>query len=247
MKHCRETIKTKKGKRTYARYKKIMVEQTITMITKWLKQLPNIFELFAYTDFVKPKIKRFAFPFGPDEGNAIQYFSNKEKVHIKMKLPTCTKPRSRKDWEWIEQELTTPTKIRAKIELALSLQPKNPTLRNQKLKGGLTHFFLQFPWEYPKTRKKEENGQVLAVDLGLKKVATIVIFENGKQISHPITIKLKGSQYRHVERIYNQIVGIQKQLAKEKKGKQTKRSKNKRRGKKKALPKEKSSGRGIST
>lgn len=224
-----------------------MVEQTITMITKWLKQLPNIFELFAYTDFVKPKIKRFAFPFGPDEGNAIQYFSNKEKVHIKMKLPTCTKPRSRKDWEWIEQELTTPTKIRAKIELALSLQPKNPTLRNQKLKGGLTHFFLQFPWEYPKTRKKEENGQVLAVDLGLKKVATIVIFENGKQISHPITIKLKGSQYRHVERIYNQIVGIQKQLAKEKKGKQTKRSKNKRRGKKKALPKEKSSGRGIST
>ena len=91
------------------------------------------------------------------------------------------------------------------------------------MKGGLNYFFLQFPWEYnPKTRKGDGNGRTLTVDLGLKKIATIVVFESGKQISKPIFVRFKGLQYRHVERLYDHIANIQRQLVKQKKKRKNK-------------------------
>ncbi len=214
MQHCR-TI-SKNGK-TYPKYKKVMVEQTIAMILKWQQRQNNVFDLFSYTDIVKPEINKYAFPFGPDDGQAIQYNSDGETIHLRMKLPTCSEPKSKSDWEWVQSELVIPEKIKEKITRARSLQPLKPTLTKRTLKGGLNYFFLQFPWECPRTIRKEGNGRALAVDLGLKKVATIVICEDGKQISKPIFINLKGSNYHHIERLYNHIAEIQRQLAKQKK------------------------------
>jgi len=210
MQHCRTISKNEK---TYSKYKKVMVKQTIAMIEHWQKRMTNIFELFNYSDIVKPEINKYAFPFGPDDEQAIQYYSDGKNIHLRIKQSTCPEPKNRSDWEWVEKELVIPDKIKEKITEAVSRQPQKPTLRTQKLKGGLDYFFLQFPWEYPKTRM-EENGRVLAMDQGLKKVATIVIFEDGKQISKPMFVKLKGSQHRHIERIYSHIGNNQKQLAK---------------------------------
>ena len=213
MQHCRKIAKNSK---TYTRYKKVMVQQTIAMIKKWQQRLSNVFELLNYSDIVKPKIAKYAFPYGPDDGQAINYVAADQRIFCKIRLPIKQEPRRIKDWEWVEQEIVIPEKIQEKIAQAVSKQPLKPTLRIRKLKGGLDYFFLQSPWEYPKT-KKEVNGRTIAVDLGLKKVATIVIFENSKQISKPIFINLKGSNYRHVERLYKHIAEIQRQLAKQKK------------------------------
>jgi len=214
MQHYR-TI-SKNGK-TYPKYKKVMVQQTIAMIKHWQQRQNNVYEVFTYTDIVKPKITKYAFPYGPDDSQAVQYYNDGETIQLKIKLPLTPEPRNPKDWEWMKQELIIPEKINEKIEQAISNQPLKPTLRIRKLKGGHDYFFLQFPWEYKPKTKKEVNGRTIAVDLGLKKVATIVIFEDGKQISKPIFINLKGSNYRHIERLYNHIADIQRQLAKQKK------------------------------
>jgi len=214
MQHCR--TKSKNGK-TYPLYKKMMVEQTIRMIKNWHKKLSIDFSMFEYIDFVEPTIQNFTFPFGPDDKQAIQYQNDGQTIYLRMKLPNTAQPRSIADWLWVEIELTIAGKIREKILMAISEQPRKPTLITKTLKGGLCYFFLQFPWDYPKKPRKERPERVLAIDLGLKKLATCVICQDRKQISKPIVIKLKGLQYRHIERFYTHIVGIQKKLSKFKK------------------------------
>ena len=214
MQHCR--TKSKNGK-TYSFYKKVMVEQTIALIKNWNKKLSIDFSMFEYIDFVEPTIQNFTFPFGPDDKQAIQYQNEGQTINLRMKLPNTAQPRSIADWQWVESKLTIPEKILEKIEQAYSSQPKKPILRTKILKGGFEYFFLQFPWEFQKAKKRDGKERTLAIDLGLKKIATCVVCEDGKQVSKPIVIKLKGSQYRHIERIYNNIAGVQHQMAKQKK------------------------------
>ena len=219
MQHYRTT--SKKNSKTYPLYKKVMVEQTIAMIKNWYERFGSGFTMFSYTDFVAPKISRFSFPLGPDDGQAVQYYNDQGVIHLRIKLPKVPEPRERNDWEWVESELVIPGKVRAKIRTAVSEQPRKPTLITKRLKGGLEYFFLQFPWEYKKQQKRKGKERVLAIDLGLKKLATCIVGENGKQISKSITIKLQGSQYRHIERLYTHIAGIQKKLSKLKKQNRT--------------------------
>jgi len=219
MQHCR--TKSKNGK-TYPFYKKVMVEQTIAMIKNWHKKLSIDFSMFEYIDFVEPTIQNFAFPFGPDDKQAIQYQNDGQTIYLRMKLPNTAQPRSIADWQWVESELAIPEKILEKIDQANSSQPKKPVLQTKILKGGLEYFFLQFPWEFQKAKKRDGKERTLAIDLGLKKIATCVVCEDGKQVSKPIVIKLKGSQYRHIERLYGDIAGVQKQLSKQKKKRKSK-------------------------
>ncbi len=232
MQHCR-TI-GKNGK-TYTKYKKIMVQQTLAMIKNKNQRLGSGFANFAYTDHVQPKIKYYAFNFGPDDDQAIRYKVENQIINLEIKLPKTAEPRTRDDWEWLEQELFIPSKVQAKIAKALSTQPVKPSLREKTLKGGQNYFFLQFPWQYPKKSRKKRKERVLAIDLGLKKVAIVAVFEKGKQISRPITIKLKGSEYWHIERIYEHIAENQRQIAKQKKKRESKQVKVIRRGEKKTI------------
>ncbi len=226
--HCRNTAKN--GEKTYYRYKKVMIEQTIEMIKNLHQRLGEAFSNFIYTDFVKPKIKRYTFPYAPDDDQAIKYTVEKQTINLEIKLPTSLEPKKRSDWVWIEQTLFVPEKIEEKIAQAIYPQPLKPTLRTKNLKAGLEYFFLQFPWEYPgETIPKEGKERVLAVDPGLKKVATCVVCEDGKQISKPIFINMIGGQYRHIERLYGHIAGIQRQLSKQKKKRPSKQIKVARR------------------
>ena len=222
MQHYR-TI-SKNGK-TYPKYKKVMVQQTIAMIKHWQQRQNNVFEVFTYTDIVKPKITKYAFPYGPDDGQAIKYVVDDQRIFCKIRLPIKQEPRRIKDWEWMKQEIVIPEKISEKIAQAASKQSLKPTLRTRTLKGGLEYFFLQFPWEFNPKTITERSDRTLAVDQGLKKLATMVVCENGEQISRPMAIKLKGSNYRHVERLYNHIADNQREISKEKE-----RRKNNQRG-----------------
>ena len=210
MQHCRST--TKNGQ-TYPTYKKVMVQQTIAMIKNWHKKLAIDFTMFSYTNFVQPTIATFSFPYGPDDGNAIQYENTGQNIKLRIKLPKTPQPTTKRDWEWVEKIIPIPVKVQEKISRACSIQPAQPTLGTKILKGGLKYFFLKFPWEFPRASRKVRQERVLALDLGLKKLATAVICETGNQISPPITLKLVGGHYRHIERLYKNIAGIQQQLA----------------------------------
>ncbi len=220
MQYCRDTGKDGK---TYKRYKKMLIRQTIEMIKNLFQRLGKGFAAFRYIDLVKPEIQHLAFPYSPDDGQTIQYTYDEEKINFKLKLPKTLEPKSKNDWQWIVSELAIPEKIQEKIAGAISSQPLKPTLHKKKLKGGLECFFLLFPWEFKNQPKRNDSKErVLAIDKGLKKVATMAIFEDGKQISKPITIKLVGSQYRHIERIYDHIAGNQHQIASQKKRRESK-------------------------
>ncbi len=215
----------KEGKngKSFPLHKKVLIDQTIKMIKNLHEALDISITFFKYTDFVKPKIQHFAFPYSPDDNQAIRYFADGEKIQYELKLPTTPEPKSTNDWEWVTNEIAIPEKIQEKVAGAISSQPLKPTLHKKKLKGGLECFFLLFPWEFKNQPKRNDSKErVLAIDKGLKKVATMAIFEDGKQISKPITIKLVGSQYRHIERIYDHIAGNQHQIASQKKRRESK-------------------------
>ena len=225
-------MQTYRTKKNYPNYKKIMVQQTIQMIKNWHKKLAIDFHMFNYTEVVHPKVKKFIFPFGPDDNQAIQYFREEESIWYRMKLPSITHPKSKQDWQWLEEYLPIPMKIQKKLEKSLGKQPKRPFLLAKTLKGGLIYFFLQFPWEFRKERRTKEElkkERVLAVDLGLKKLATAVVCEAREQLSKPFYLKLIGGQYQHIEHLYKNIAGVQKQLAKQKKSSSKERMEEERR------------------
>ena len=211
----RIVLQTYRTNKNYPFYKKVMIQQTIQMIKKWYKKLALDFDLVSYCQLVRPKLKKFVFPFGVDDGQALRYACDGKSIQYRIKLPVVPQPKDKNDWQWFEEWLLLPEKIQKKIKTSLNQQPKRPILLRKTLKGGLEYFFLQFPWEFTKQAKKEERVErALAVDLGLKKIATAVVCEIGKQISKPIYIKLVGGQYQHIERLYKHIAGIQKQQAK---------------------------------
>ncbi len=188
-------MQTYRTKKNYPYYKKVMVQQTIQMIMNWQRKLAIDTQMISYCQLVRPTLNRFTFPFGPDDGQSLQFTREGQRIRYKIKLPIVHHPKSKQDWEWYEDYLYIPEKIDKKLEKSLNRQPRRPTLLTKTLKGGVTYFFLQFPWEFPKERKARENGnkeRMLAVDLGLKKLATAVICENKKQISGPIYLKLVG-------------------------------------------------------
>jgi len=192
------------------------------MIKRWHALLQDFFESFAYSDLVRPSITHYAFPFAPDDGQMIHYTRLASRITLRLKLPTTPQPTGRSDWPWVSYEGPFPQKLQAKVAGALSAQPLKPTLLTRRLKGGWERFFLQFPWAFPPPGSQgppalqqdaKPAGRALAVDLGLKKVATCVVCEDNKQLSPPFLLKLKGAPYRKLERLYNHIAGVQQALS----------------------------------
>ena len=204
------TYQTKNG---FPKYKQVMIKQTIFMLKNWHKRLGLDLQMMKYTDLVEPKIKKFVFLFAPDNYRILKYERQNQVINYSFSLPTKLESKNKNDWHKITGEIIIPDKIQQKLQLSLNHQPKKPKLTIRNLKGGKQHFFLNFPWEFLKRKKKRSKSiRALAIDLGLKKLATIVICENKKQISKPIYLRLIGKQYRHIERLYNHIAGIQKQI-----------------------------------
>ena len=220
----RIVLQTYRTNQNYPFYKKVMIQQTIQMIKKWYKKLAIDLNMISYCQLVQPEIKKFVFPFGVDDGQAIQYTCDGKCIQYRIKLPIIPQPKDRYDWLWFENKILLPEKIQKKIKTSFNQQPKRPMLLKKILKGGLKCFFLQFPWEFPKKPKNQSKERILAIDLGLKKLATCVVCEDEKQISKPIFINLKGSEYQHIERLYNHIKGIQQQKTKQEKRKESKRN-----------------------
>ncbi|MHA1532773.1 MAG: hypothetical protein ACTSR6_12335 [Candidatus Heimdallarchaeota archaeon] len=206
-----------RNKNGFPKYRQVMVEQTISMIKNWHERLSIDFDILNYTNFVEPKTKRFIFPFGPDNHRILQYERQNQVITYKFNLPTTLESKSKNDWERVTGEIIIPEKIQEKISESINTQPRKPRLTVATLKGGKEYFFLIFPWEFPKGAKARatKTARALAIDSGVKKLATAVVCQNKKQLSRPIYIRQTGKQYRHIERLYNHIAGIQIQIEKE--------------------------------
>lgn len=210
----RMVLQTYRTNQNYPIYKKVMIQQTIQMIKKWHKKLAIDLNMISYCQLVQPEIKKFVFPFGVDDGQAIQYSCDGKCIQYRIKLPIIPQPKDRYDWQWFENKILLPEKIQKKIKTSLNQQPKRPMLLRRTLKGGFVYFFLQFPWEFQmkkRLRFEQKQERALAVDLGLRNLATAVVCEEGKQLSKPVFLKLVGRQYQHIERLYKHIASIQKQ------------------------------------
>lgn len=193
-------------------YKKVLLQQTIQFIKNWQKFNIDL-HMFSYCDLVKPTIKRFVLPFGPDNYRELDYKVENNTIWFKIRLPTTSNSRSIKDWEWVEGTIPIPEKLQEKIKESSNMHPKKPRMLSKKLKGGKEHFFFYFPWEFTQQQNIQGNrNRVLAVDLGLKKIATAVVCEKKKQLVRPIYIKLASKQYRHIERLYLHLEGLSKQI-----------------------------------
>ncbi|MHA1435891.1 MAG: zinc ribbon domain-containing protein [Candidatus Heimdallarchaeota archaeon] len=214
MKVMQQIYRNKNG---FPKYRRVMVVQTISMIKNLHERLSIDFSMFNYTNFVEPRIKNFFFPFAPDDNRILNFERQGQVITFQINLPTTLESKNKKDWEKVIGEIAIPEKIQEKINESINSQPSRPKLIMRTLKGGKNYFFLTFPWEFSKGERPKVTRTVraLAIDLGVKKLATAVVCQNKKQLSRPIYIKQTGKQYQHIERLYNHIAGIQIQLEKE--------------------------------
>lgn len=143
--------------------------------------------------------------------------ANGKRIIYEIKLPVTIIPVNRSDWHWIQDTIPIPQAIQQKIIPAIKIQPHRPLLRQQTLKGGLTPFILQFPWEYKSKSQKTplctlHDLRALSVDLGLVNLATLVVNEAGYQITPPSFLKLTSKRYRKIERLYTHSNKLQRKL-----------------------------------
>jgi IS605 OrfB family transposase len=194
-----------------------LIRQTLRLLRRWyFKYRVDVWTL-CYTDVVQPVLHKFIFPYGPDDDHMLRYCCNGQKINYEVKLPVTPVPLRRSDWLWIQGTMTIPQDIQQKIKKTVKIHPHRPLLRQLTLKGGLTPFVLQFPWEYESKSPKSNlsgfhNLRALSVDLGLVNLATLVVHEAGYQITPPTFIKLTSKRYRKIERFYKHSAKLQRKL-----------------------------------
>jgi transposase len=194
-----------------------LIRQTLRLLRRWhFKYGIDVWTL-RYTDVVQPNLHKFIFPYGPDDDQLLRYCCNGQRITYEVKLPLTNVPIYRSNWQWIQGKIDIPKKIQQKIKFASKIHPNRPLLRNQTLKGGLTSFIFQFPWEYEKKSLKTNlstlhNLRVLSVDLGLVNLATLVVHEAGYQLTPPSFLQLTPKRYRKIERLYKHSNKLQRKL-----------------------------------
>ncbi len=194
-------------------YKKVLLLQNIRLIKNWQQKISIDFHMLSYCNIVKPTIKNFVFPYGPDNYRELDYMVRNTSIWFKIRLPTTINSRSINDWEWIEGLIPIPEKLQKKINESTNQHPKKPRMITKTLKGGKEYFFFSFPWNFEKKKVvQKERTRALAVDLGLKKIATAVVCEKDKQLSKPIYLKITSKQYQHIERLFKHLQGISIQI-----------------------------------
>jgi len=128
-------------------YRWALIRQTLRMFRRYYYQLGldlRLLQQFPYSTVITPRIQSFAFPYSPDEGQAIRYDWHEDlhSISIQMKVPCRPHPIQRSHWVWQEFILPIPGKIQPRITSPNS-KLRAPTLRYITLKGGLTLPFLE--------------------------------------------------------------------------------------------------------
>lgn len=186
-------------------FKRSFIKQIIRQIKHWVFKHHVDTWSMSYCMLVKPQTEDISFPYGPDDNRILKYSRSSRNIHVDLKLPRVSIPKSRSDWIWYQERLPISPKIRGRIGHIQKNKLKRPLLRMVTTKGGFQFPVFQFAWEYKKLQLDYtlySKKRVLAVDLGLVNFATFVVCEAGKQITAPKFYKVQANRLNRIERQY---------------------------------------------
>lgn len=142
----------------------------------------------------KPEPKRFAYTLapddGPEDGQAIRYRIEGDKLAGEVKLPAVAEPRSEKDWRWLPFSVELPAEFREKLAAGGVLCA--PDLRLKVKPDGELIALLDVKVEVPEEKPSGDPDCGLAVDWGLRKLVTCTAVSKERQLTPPFFVFWRG-------------------------------------------------------
>jgi IS605 OrfB family transposase len=141
-----------------------------------------------YTDLVTPRVESGSLTLMPDDGQMfrlkMRVRGKRLKLTVEVKLPLSKDGRK---WKWFTFSIEPYEQLK-KI-LAQAHEVHNPVFVPRVRKSGVKDYELVLPLSL-KNKKRRVSGRILSVDLGERKLATLVVIdERYRQLAPPIFIK----------------------------------------------------------
>ncbi|SHJ44805.1 RNA-guided endonuclease InsQ/TnpB family protein [Desulfofundulus thermosubterraneus] len=167
----------------------------------------------------KPEPKRFTYTLAPDDGaengQAIKYCLEGNRLAGEIKLPVVPEPRSKKDWQWLSFSIELPAELQEKLAAGGTLCA--PDLRLKVKPDGELVALLDAKVDVPEEKPSGDPGRALSVDWGLRKLVTCTVVSRKGQLTPPFFVFWSGLKAR-LFRIRDDIKKLQKERDRYEKG-----------------------------
>ena len=142
----------------------------------------------------KPEPKRFTYTLAPDDGpengQAIRYRLEGNRLAAEIKLPASPEPRSERDWQWYSFSVELPAELQGKLTVGGTVRA--PDLRLKVKPDGRLVVLLDVKVEVPEEEPSGEPGRALGVDWGLRKLVTCTVVSRNGQLTPPFFVFWSG-------------------------------------------------------
>jgi IS605 OrfB family transposase len=164
----------------------ILLKQVVYQACNYYEEHGKLPE--KYTDLVMPRVKSGSLTLMPDDGNMfrlrMRVRGKRLRLTVEVKLPLSKDGRK---WKWFTFSIEPYEQLK-KI-LAQAHEMHNPVFVPRVRKSGVKDYELVLPLSL-KNKKRRVSGRILSVDLGERKLATLVVIdEKYRQLAPPIFIK----------------------------------------------------------
>ena len=143
-----------------------------------------------FTEFNPPELKNPYMPYTADSGCqmlSLTYDEAKELFKVNIKLPVTAEPKKKGDWKWFSFTVKPTERLKELLKNGAKLL--KPRLKLIRVKSGILKPVLEVCVKV-KSIRKSRSRKLLPVDLGVRKVATLVLMsEKGEQLTKPTFIK----------------------------------------------------------
>lgn len=142
----------------------------------------------------KPEPKRFTYTLapddGPEDGQAIRYRLEGNRLAGEIKLPASPEPRSEKEWRWYSFSVELPDELQRKLIAGGSVCA--PELRLKFKPDGRLIALLDVKVEVPEEEPSGDPSRALGVDWGLRKLVTCTVVSKNGQLTPPFFMFWSG-------------------------------------------------------
>jgi len=180
-------------------------------VLRWIRNMSRNGEPpERYTHATIPIVSSPVFLYYPDDGQAIQIEYDGEQINVRIKLPNNTHP-SRRDWKWYSFSYKPYDRLKKLLDDGVRI--RKPRLRKIRVASGVVKYVLEIVLEVEDPPIRHNARKMLAVDLGVRKIATLVLMDTrGNQLSRPIFIR--SDLLGKLVRIKKKVSRIQRRIAK---------------------------------
>jgi len=163
-----------------------LLKQVVYQTCNYYKEHRELPE--KYTNLVTPRVESGSLTLMPDDGNMfrlkMRVRGKRLKLTVEVKLPLS---KDGGKWKWFTFSIEPYEQLK-KI-LAQAHEMHNPVFVPRVRKSGVKDYELVLPLSL-KNKKRRVGGRILSVDLGERKLATLVVIdERYRQLAPPIFIK----------------------------------------------------------